>query len=221
MIVHESDGVTLVGGAPLNPEDFNIALRHAPNVVAADGGAAPIWAAGLTPIAVIGDMDSLSGMARAAYADRLHVVDEQDTTDFEKCLTRIEAPLVLALGFTGGRIDHTMSVFNTMARYRDRPVVLLGSDDVCAIIPAAGFDLTLPAGCRLSLLPIGQAEVSTTGLKWDLDQAALAPNGMISPSNEVAGPLVILRADGPVMLVLPRSGLEPLLAAVKATVREE
>lgn len=217
MIVSSQAAVTLVGGGHSGPTDINSALQYAPNLVAADGGAGRVLAEGLRPLAVIGDMDSLSAEARAAFADLLHPVPEQDTTDFEKCLTRIDAPLILGVGFLGGRVDHELAVFNTMARHADRAIVLLGSDDVVTLLPPA-LSLDLPAGTRLSLMPLGAARVWSSGLRWDLSGQDMAPDGFLSISNEVAGP-VTLHSEGPVLLVTPRAALGPVVSAVTGAVR--
>ena len=59
LIVDEMTPVTLVGGGHLGLEDLNEALRHAPVLVAADGGAGAALEQGHVPEAVIGDFDSL------------------------------------------------------------------------------------------------------------------------------------------------------------------
>ncbi|UYV37753.1 hypothetical protein N4R57_01135 [Rhodobacteraceae bacterium D3-12] len=79
------------------------AIDHAPRIVAADGAAQEVLRHGFMPEAVIGDFDSLSEASKRRISqDRLHEISEQDSTDFEKCLSRIEAPLVLGVGFEGG-----------------------------------------------------------------------------------------------------------------------
>ena len=59
-------GVTLVGGGDPRPEGIEEALKYAPTLIAADGGADRALALGFRPEAVIGDLDSLSPAARDA-----------------------------------------------------------------------------------------------------------------------------------------------------------
>ncbi|MFD1809456.1 thiamine pyrophosphokinase [Gemmobacter lanyuensis] len=82
--------------------DLRLAQKHAPMVVAADGGADRALALGVRPAAVIGDFDSISAAAKAQLqgAQMLHLA-EQETTDFDKALRSIRAPMVLALGVMG------------------------------------------------------------------------------------------------------------------------
>ena len=107
MMLASRQPVTLIGGGPVPRADLDAALRLAPVIAAADRGADIALGFGLMPGAVWGDLDSISEAARKAIPrERLHLVAEQESTDFEKCLARIQAPLVLAIGFSGGRQDH-------------------------------------------------------------------------------------------------------------------
>ena len=208
-----NEPVTLIGGAQSGNDEISTAMRLAPRIVAADGGAAQVIAAGYRPERVIGDLDSLSDDLRLSLADVIEEISEQETTDFEKCLMRIDAPRILALGFMGGRIDHQLAVLNVLARYQDRRVVLLGAGDCAVIVPKEGLSLSLPVGNRIALMSLGASQAWTMGLRWNLDGQALAPDGMISSSNEVAGPITV-RAAGPVLLSTSAANLPALWAAL-------
>ncbi len=213
MIVTSSVPVTLVGGATLRPGDLSTALTFAPVLVAADGGAGTVLAAGMTPEAVIGDMDSLPEDAAKAFAGRLHRIAEQDTTDFDKSLRHITAPLVVAIGVTGGRFDHELAVMHTLVRRADRRCVVLGAESLIFLCPP-DFSADLPAGTVFSLFPMGPVRVASEGLRWPTAGLDFAPQDLIGTSNEVNGP-VRLTADCPRMLViLPREALETVVAAL-------
>ena len=214
-IVRVSEPVTLAGGADFSTALLNISLRLAPHLVCADGGANAALAAGLTPRAVIGDLDSLSDAARAAFADRLHRIDDPDTTDFEKVVDRTEAPLLIGLGFLGGRLDHTLAALNALARRAHRPIVLLGAEDTVFLAPPR-LHLDLPPGTAMALLPLGACRVTTTGLRWNLSDAALAPDARISSSNETAARQVHITSTGPLAITLPPEHLPAATAAVLA-----
>ena len=153
VIVHSSDPVTLVGGADLRPSDLATALSFAPGLVAADGGADHLLSAGLQPQAVIGDMDSISGAAAAAFAAVLHKVIEQETTDFDKALRHIAAPLAIAVGVTGGRFDHELAVLHSLLRHPATPCIVLGKDSLLFLCPPR-LDLILDPGTLFSLFPL-------------------------------------------------------------------
>ena len=210
LIVHETDPVVLVGGADLGPDELNIFQSRAPIYVGVDRGADHLLAAGLCPSAVIGDLDSLSDAARARFADVLHPVMEQETVDFEKALVRVQAPLIYAVGFWGGRVDHSLAVLNVLGRYADRRIVLVGPEDVSMVIPRGEVTLALPKGCRVSLMPLCLSMVTTKGMRWDITDYEMDTLGKCSPSNESAAEKVQITTQGAVVLSLPRSQIEQL-----------
>ncbi len=217
--VLSSDGpVVLVGGGPVTARDMTDAQAHARPVVAADGGADRALALGVRPDAVIGDMDSLSPQARSALGDAVHPVAEQDSTDFEKCLTRIAAPLVLAVGFGGGRLDHALAVFNALARHPATACVVLAAREVIVLAPPR-IALDLVAGTRVSLFPMAPVTGQSRGLHWPIDGIGFAPDGVVGTSNRADGP-VDLALDAPgMLLMLPRRCLGALLAGLAAAPR--
>ena len=215
LIVHSSDPVALVGGADLGPQDLKILQSYAPSFVGVDGGADHLLTAGIRPVAVIGDLDSISDGARLEYSDLLHHVCEQDTVDFEKAWRLVDAPIVFAVGFSGGRLDHTLAVLNVMGRFGGRRLILIGTEDVTAIVPRDGIVLNgLGTGSRLSLMPLATARVSATGMRWPVDDQVFDTLRFTSPSNEVVGPVVTLSAEGPVLLVLPQRSLDAMVKAM-------
>lgn len=215
-VLQWSEGVTLVGGGPVPKRDLRLALARAPVAVAADGGADRLLSAGVMPQAVIGDMDSISAGARAAVpANRLHLIAEQATTDFDKALRSVGAPLVLALGFAGGRSDHGLAALNTLVRHAGRACLILGPRDVTFAAPPGEVSLTLRPGDVLSLFPLAQVAGDSRGLHWPIAGLAFAPDGFIGTSNRVAEPQVRLRFDTAGMLViLPRARLDAAIAAL-------
>lgn len=212
-IVHSDGPVTLVGGAALGAEDLAEALRVAPVLVAADGGAGAVLAAGLIPAAVIGDMDSLSAAAAAAFADVLHPLAEQDTTDFDKALRHIAAPLVLAVGVTGGRFDHELAVMHALVRHPSRRCVVIGAQSLVFLCPP-DLRLDLPVGTVFSLFPMGRVGALSQGLAWPTAGIAFAPDVAIGTSNAVTGPVTV-QPDAPLMLVIvPRAALAAVVRAL-------
>jgi thiamine pyrophosphokinase len=214
-VFESADGVTLLGGGALGPDDLATALSVAPSLVAADGGASAALSAGHMPQAVYGDMDSLAPEARARIPpSRIHAIPEQESTDFDKALRHIRAPFVLAAGFTGARVDHELAVYHGLAARRDVRCVVLGALDVILHAPPR-LALDLPAGARLSLFPLVAVQGRSRGLEWPIDDLALDPLGRIGTSNRSTGGRVELEFDGPGMLViLPRAHLAAVLAAV-------
>ena len=213
-IVHSRKPVCLLGAGQVSARSVKEILLIAPTLVAADGGANVAIRAGVIPDAVIGDLDSVSRRTLAAVpAARVHHVSEQETTDFEKCLTRIAAPVVLCLGFTGARVDHALSVWNALVRYPDRRAIILSREDLAFAAPPR-LALPLAPGTRVSLFPMAQVRAQSNGLYWPVDEVAFAPDGAIGTSNRATGTMT-LEVSGPGMIViLPRIELAAVMTAL-------
>ena len=214
----EFDGaVTLIGGGQVTSAALARARTHAPRLVAADGGADAALALGALPDLAVGDFDSISDRARAALGpDRLIHDADQDTTDFDKALAALAAPLVLAVGFAGARLDHTLAAMSTLARHPHRRVVIDTGHDLCLLCPPR-LALDLPPGARVSLFPMKALTCASEGLVWPTEGLTLAPDGRIGTSNAAQGGAVVLEPQGPgLLLLLAVEALEPLLAALSA-----
>lgn len=216
-IVFGSDFVTLIGGGAVYPGDLDVALAHAPQVVCADGGAKAALAAGLAPRAVIGDFDSLSDESRAQLSPQslIHVA-EQDSTDFEKALTRISTPLVIGVGFTGARLDHTLAVLHVMLRYPDRAVVLLAEEEIVLLAPPR-LEMDLPEGATVSLFPLRRCTGRSEGLYWPIDGLEMAPGEISGTSNQAIGGRMVLEMERPGMILfLPKDQLGAVIPVLTA-----
>lgn len=211
-IVSSSRPVTLVGGGVTRPGDLGESLAIAPRLVAADGGGDVALAAGHRPEAVIGDLDSLSAAGRAALGPALHRIAEQDTTDFDKALRNIAAPVVIAVGMTGGRFDHDLAALNVLVRQSARRCVLLGSESLVFLAPP---EIVLPVrdGEPVSLFPMGPCRAESAGLRWPLGGLELTPWGRTATSNAATGPATI-RVDAPRLLVILSRARLPEVVAV-------
>lgn len=200
-IVHSDEPITLLGGGEAESITINLALTIAPSIVAADGGANLAVMNHLAPIAVIGDFDSMTEETRAVLnPDTLHRIDEQDSTDFDKALRNINAPLVLAVGFTGARLDHQLAALNTLVAHPDQRCLIVGKSEVIFLCPPK-LALSLSMGSVFSLFPIGKVSGHSSGLKWPIDGVQFSPTGRVGTSNEVVG-LVELEFDAPRMLAI-------------------
>jgi thiamine pyrophosphokinase len=210
--------VTLVGASALDRSMVEAAQRLAPVLIAADGGADRLAEMRLTPRAVIGDMDSIADPDRwrAGPASFVHLA-EQDTTDFEKCLYATEAPAYLAVGFAGGRVDHTLAVFHTLLRYPEKPIVLIGAHEVSALVPpGVTLRLAVTPGARVSIYPLLPVTAThSRGLDWPVDGLALAAGQAIGTSNTANQPVIEIAFGSPgALLILERDALGALLGAI-------
>ncbi|MEM6676413.1 MAG: thiamine pyrophosphokinase, partial [Pseudomonadota bacterium] len=148
----------------------------------------------------------------------LHLA-EQDTTDFEKCLYSVTAPLYLAAGFTGRRTDHMLAVLHVLLVRRAQRVVLIGEEEVMALAPPERvLTMDLGAGARVSIYPLVPLRCApSTGLVWPVDGLTLAPGRQVGTSNIAAEDRVSLRFEDPgALLMLERRALPALVSALMA-----
>lgn len=209
-------GVMLVGGGEVDDRAIAMAAAVTTHVVAADGGANGL--AGRVPRldAIIGDLDSLEDrVGWAARGTRVLHLSEQDTTDLEKCLYATEAPFYIGVGFTGRRLDHTLAVLHVMLRRAEKPLVLIGAEDVVFLAPPE-WRITLAEGARVSFFPLRPVSgVASTGLEWPIDGLAMAAGAMIGTSNRATGPLISACFDGPgVVTMVERQYLDAVLVSL-------
>ncbi len=211
------DGPTaIVGGGAVEPGLLVELNRRGVALVGADGGGDAIGAAGLVPKAIIGDLDSLAD--RAGWEQRTQVIHipEQITTDFQKALYSTQAPVTLALGMTGKRLDHTLAALSAVLQYAPtRRLLLVDEIDVAlAVVGPIKFDADPRE--RISIHPLVPIHFERSqGLFYPMDGLTLEPGGLIGTSNEgTGGPVEIVPADStPWLLILPKERLWDLIAA--------
>ncbi|MGD1870825.1 MAG: thiamine diphosphokinase [Neomegalonema sp.] len=212
-----TEPVCLVGGAVIDGAALELALGFAEKMVAADGGAneflpGEAYASEAQRLAaVIGDMDSAKNLDHWRADDLVEVVHlpEQDSTDLEKVLRSVEAPLLLGLGFLGARFDHTLAATHALLRHPGSPVILIGEVDLIFLAPKV-WRARMKAGDRISIYPLrpGRALVSQ-GLRWPLQGLDLAAGSQIGTSNEaIADEVSIEFAGRDAAIILTRTRLK-------------
>ncbi len=211
--------VLLVGGGALDRQTLSAAAGHAKAVVAADGGADHLLALGASaPDAIIGDMDSIGAARRWADDPEVvfHAIEEQDTTDLEKCLYSVEAPLFIAVGFFGERLDHTLAALHVATRRPEKRLIFLGSHDLCFPAPLQ-WRCELPERARVSIWPGSPVRgLGSTGLRWPIDGLDFAVGAQIGTSNEATGGAVELRFDRlGAMVLLEAERLELAIRSIR------
>ncbi|WP_342750188.1 thiamine diphosphokinase [Albidovulum inexpectatum] len=216
-MIRSDKPVTLLGAGRVDRRALQAALKRAPFLVAADGGANKAFAEGLAPEFVIGDMDSIGPEVLADLSrERLIRVAEQETTDFEKCLIRIVAPYILAVGFSGDRQDHVLAVWNALARNPSRRCLVIGSQDVVFLAPRR-LRLDLHRDTRVSLFPIAPVRGRSKGLEWPIDGIDFAPDGRVGTSNRATGPVELDFDSERMLVLLPPECLDAAIRALATT----
>jgi thiamine pyrophosphokinase len=211
--------MAIVGGGAVDPGLLQALAAKGVALVGADGGGDAIGDAGLVPAAIIGDLDSLRD--REAWQERTRVIHipEQITTDFQKALYSTQAPVTLAVGMTGKRLDHTLAALSAVLQFApSRQLLVVDEVDVAlAVVGAIAFSAA--AGERVSIHPLVPIEFEhSSGLLYPVDGLTLEPGGLLGTSNEgTGGQVAIVPADDtPWLLILGKERLWDLVEAAAA-----
>ncbi len=164
-------------------------------VVAADSGLGHIYALGLAPDVVVGDLDSVSvtDLARAAR-DGVRIErhrPDKDATDLELALdaaARLGATEVTVIGAGGGRLDHELAGFALLAAPQWAAMhitAFVATARLTVVHDHATLEGTV--GSTVTLLAVGGTAtgVGTEGLRWPLTDADLLPTSTLGVSNEI------------------------------------
>lgn len=196
--------VLVVGGGEVSNTDLNYWATHADRVVAADGGANILMKYKYPIDCVIGDLDSLANDVKTMIApDKIIYVDDQDNTDLEKCLERIEAKVIVGLGFFGDRLDHNIANQSILVRYASKAVILLDRVDMMFVCPPK-FCMDLPANTHVSFYPLAPLQASSSGLQWSLNGLELCPISQISTSNKAMAAIEVMPANNTLLTIMPK-----------------
>jgi len=182
-------------------------------VIAADAGYAELVARGIMPDLVVGDFDSLGSAPE--HPNIVRSPAEKDDTDIMLAVRR-----GLALGYRcfiingglGGMLDHTLANIQVLAFISKEGArgVLLGRD-ICVTAVTDGSVAFAPgARGRVSVFCAGgKAEgVTLTGLKYELDNAALTSDYPLGVSNEFTGAPAIIRVSSGTLIITWAGGPE-------------
>ncbi len=188
--------VVVVGGGDVNWPLLESLVNKDLPLVAADGGANALADHGMTPDVIIGDLDSVDATTRKENHARLMEITEQHSTDFEKALYATDAPLYLAFGFLGRRVDHSLAALHGLVKYRaQKKIVLVDQVDMVWIPPPEDiFEINLPPGTRFSIYPLQPVTFEVShGLEYPLDGLSLEQGVAIGTSNQVTAETVSIR----------------------------
>ena len=198
--------VLAAGTIPL-PRLIPPLLAGANIVIAADGGLELARTLRLTPDLLVGDMDSVSRSALDAFPNvpRQRHPAAKDELDLELAIAAAlerGASEIRVLGAFGSRFDQSVAALLIAARYARGadvsasaagaapvPISLHGANHEAHVLTAGrGRRLALPAGTTVSLLPLGEsAQVTSTGLEYELARTALPAGTGLGVSNRVTG----------------------------------
>ena len=177
------NSIIILGNGAFPTEPYPVYLLDSAEGVVCCDGALEKWLehnASAAPLAVIGDMDSLSAQLQERFSSVLVKVDEQDDNDQTKALRWVlehhpEVTEIVFLGATGLREDHTIGNLGLLMDYPrqfdlgERRLSMV-SDFGTAFVITDTCDLHLGEGRRISLFSADNSlRITSEGLQWPLD----------------------------------------------------
>lgn len=188
-------------------------LPHPDLVVAADGGYDYALRMGFEVDVLIGDFDSITATDLPEHLLIERHRPDKDASDLElafESVIREEPQRVVVVGGDGGRIDHELTTSGLLGSDRWR-----GIDEIDWISARGRVHVVRShrlvhgdIGATVTLLPVGGPanDVTTTGLKWNLNRENLVAGSSRGLSNEMTSPVADIKVgEGCLLAVFPAS----------------
>ena len=206
--------VILCNGAfPTEPYPLFL-LDQAEGVVCCDG-AIQKWLdynPNANPLAIVGDLDSISAELKERFSSVLVHVSEQDDNDQTKALRWVlenhpEASEIVFLCATGLREDHTIGNLGHLMDFpRDFDLgerkLSMVSDFGTFFVVTDSSDLHLGEGRRISLFSADNSlRITSEGLEWPLDEVVFDA-WWKATLNRTSAPIVSLHFNHPSSLLV-------------------
>lgn len=195
------------------PEIVRLASQ-AEAVVAIDGGGHLCLEAGITPVLVVGDLDSLADETATTLRERgvefsVHPA-LKDRSDLDLALEVVAdrwGGEVVLTGALGGRLDHTLASLGSIAMDRGLAIDVVESSVDAWVLQAQGRDVIDIEGDQtvFSVFSTAEATVSIEGAFWPLSHRHMDPLSSLGLSNKVEGPRATVRVEeGAAVVLRPR-----------------
>ncbi|KAI8319939.1 thiamine pyrophosphokinase [Martensiomyces pterosporus] len=205
---------------PLFSELWSRATYH----ICVDGGGNQLYNFGMQagvlekyiPDVVVGDLDSLEEVPRKYYQEKgavIHRYSDQDSTDFMKSLKYLDTVLrkgadthectVVVFGGINGRLDHTLHALKVLFNnHLEREIIIISTENLTYVLPKGKNKILVNKqvdGPTCGILPLaGEAVLTTGGLRWNLDHYPSTFEGLMSTSNIIDDPEVVIETSIPV-----------------------
>ena len=204
------NSIVILGNGAFPTEPYPLYLLDSAEGVVCCDGALEKWLshdASARPLAVVGDMDSLSAELQERFSALVFHETEQDYNDLTKAMRWVlrehpEVTEIVILGATGLREDHTVGNLGLMMEYPrlldlgGRKVSMV-SDFGTAFAVTDSCDLHLGEGRRISIFSADNSlRISSTGLEWPLDDVVFDA-WWKATLNRTSAPVVSLHFNHP------------------------
>lgn len=208
--------IIVTGGQPMS----KTAIAQLPIdavVIAADSGLDHALAAGLRPVLVVGDLDSVSDTSLALAREMGIPIEEhpphKDATDTELAIAAALARGADEIMLVGGgdRLDHSIAALAALGHPSlagcGAVTALWGDSLVRVLHGPCHCDLVIGAGVTFSLLALHGTCTGVTlhGARWQLTDAVIAPASSLGVSNlAVSSTVQVAIGTGVLTIIVPQ-----------------
>lgn len=154
--------------------------RKVIDTIACDGASDFLKKAGVTPDAIIGDLDSVKPETLKYFSKKkvkIKQVIDQNKNDLEKAIIFAlskKYKIICIIGLSGKRLDHTLNNISTLKKYCKKANIRFYENGFEGRIISKRIELNCGIGDAVSLIPLPKASgVITTGLKYPLKNESL------------------------------------------------
>ncbi len=201
-----------------NLEKARALLHDDDFIIAADGGTRHALALGKTPNVIIGDMDSFNVERLTFKAEIIQLPQDKNETDLELAIQHaltLKPEQVTILAALGGRLDQTLGNIALVSNVEPFDKLRAGSLTFNVVLDDGieevffchdHVEICGMAGDLVSLIP-WQGEVTgvtTTDLKWRLQDETLYPHKTRGISNEMLGDTAAIQIKSGLLLIVHR-----------------
>jgi thiamine pyrophosphokinase len=182
-------------------------------VIAADSGYDHALSLGIQVDLLIGDLDSISptglSHAREHGVGIIEFPGDKDATDLELALRAAldrGATTVAIHGGEGGTIAHLLGVALSITHRDWEEISVVWHTSTGIIRPATrnrSIEASVEVGDAITIIPVGDVRgVTTSGLRWPLENASMEHGTTLGISNEATARTVTVAVDEGALLVI-------------------
>ena len=171
----------IVGNGDFPKKAYPLYLLHtADYIICCDGAIRHLDRIGITPDAIVGDLDSISKSLKKKYSDKVHHCPDQETNDLTKAFKHLQEnypdfDCVHIIGATGLKEDHTIANISLLTEYAkeleasDRRIDMV-SDFSTIIALTNSSTLEVGKGRKVSIFTADASlKIKSAGLEWPTD----------------------------------------------------
>ncbi|MDF3047161.1 MAG: thiamine pyrophosphokinae [Candidatus Midichloriaceae bacterium] len=188
-------------------------LNKLGNIICLDGAIHELLVVGIIPEYLIGDFDSVDeGILKEVASLGVKVIydENQITTDLEKGLELAagfqagarKLTIKIFQGFAG-RVDHSLYNLGLLKKFHKvfNELLMVNGDEIISYHENEEIEVVGEVGAHMAIMGFPSAEVSSTGLKYDMQNLILEIGGMQSASNSLAVSKANIKITGCALIV--------------------